>query len=79
MYAAAPRNTIGTKLAVRVDGARGTPLLRTMPTRWHLKPGQKSTKQLLAQYGDLPPAPRFADDALVAVRDGLAKWNCDNA
>jgi hypothetical protein len=74
----------------------------TMRTRLHLKPGQKGTKHLLAQYGDSlvcvryrydaqrkkrfktvelivaqrdwnPPAPRVADDALVAVRVGFAE------
>jgi len=73
-----------------------------MRTRLHLKPGQKGTKQLLAQYGDRlvcvryrddtqqkkrfktvelivgerewePPAPRFAADAIVGVRVGLAE------
>jgi len=73
-----------------------------MRTRLHLKPGQKGTKQLLAQYGDRlvcvryrddaqrkkrfktvelivaeceweAPAPRFADDAIVGVRVGLAE------
>ena len=87
--------------------------------RLHLKPGQRGTKLLLAQYGDRlvrvryrydaqrrkrwktvelivaerdwdPPAPRFADDAPVAVRVDVAevelrqrvkhaggKWNPD--
>ncbi|MBI3326685.1 MAG: hypothetical protein HYZ81_08290 [Nitrospinae bacterium] len=73
-----------------------------MRTRLHLKPGQKGTKQLPAQYGDRlvcmryrydaqrkkrvktvelivaecawePPAPRFADDVIVAVRVGLSE------
>ena len=73
-----------------------------MRTRLHLKPGQKGTKQLLAQYGDRlvcvryrydaqrkkrfktvelivadrdwePPAPRFADEAIVGVRVDFAE------
>ena len=73
-----------------------------MRTLLHLKPGQKGTKQLLAQYGDRlvcvryrydtqrkkrfktvelivverdwdPPAPRFADAAIVGVRVGVAE------
>ena len=73
-----------------------------MRTRLHLRPGQKGTKQLLAQHGDRlvcvryrydaqrrkrfktvelivaerdwkPPAPRVADDAIVAVRVGYAE------
>jgi hypothetical protein len=73
-----------------------------MRTLLHLKPGQKGTKQLLAQYGDRlvcvryrydvqrkkrfktvdfivdehewdPPATRFAADAIVGVRVGLAE------
>jgi hypothetical protein len=73
-----------------------------MRTRLHLKPGQKGTKQLLAQHGDSlvcvryrydterkkrfktmelivaerdwsPPPPRFADDAVVAVRVAFAE------
>jgi hypothetical protein len=73
-----------------------------MRTLLHLKPGQKGTKQLLAQYGDRlvcvryrydaqrkkrfktvelivverdwdPPAPHFADAAMVGVRVGFAE------
>jgi len=73
-----------------------------MRTLLHLKPGQKGTKQLLAQYGDRlvcaryrydtqrkkrfktvelivverdwdPPTPRFADEAIVGVRVGVAE------
>ena len=51
VYAGAPCRTIGARLAVCEPGARGMPF-RTMRTRLHLKLGQKSTKQLLAQYGD---------------------------
>ena len=40
---------------------------RTTRIRLHLKPGQRATKQLLAQYGD-PPRPRFANDQIVALR-----------
>lgn len=38
---------------------RGSPTSPTLRVRLHLKPGQKGTKQLLAQYGD----------RLVCVRD----------
>jgi hypothetical protein len=106
VYAAAPCDTLGARLAVRDHGARGA-AFHTMRTRLHLKPGQKDTKVLLEQYGDRlvcvryrydaqrktrfktvefivaqrdwnPPAPRFADDALVddalvAVRVGFAE------
>jgi hypothetical protein len=34
-----------------------------MPTLWHLKPGQKGTKQLLAQYGDQLVCVRYRYDA----------------
>jgi len=73
-----------------------------MRTLLHLKPGQKGTKQLLAQYGDRlvcvrycydtqrkkrfktvelivverdwdPPTLRFADEAIVGVRVGVAE------
>ena len=92
---------LGARLLVRDRGARDKSF-PTMRTRLHLKPGQKGTKQLLAQYGDSlvcvryrydaqrktrfktvelivaqrdwePPAPRFADDAVAAVRVGFAE------
>jgi hypothetical protein len=117
-YRATPCHVITPRFGVREPEARrGQPT--TMRTRLHLKPGQKGTKQLLAQYGDRlvcvryrydtqrkkrfktveliiaerdwnPPAARFPDDALVAVRVAFgeselrqrlqqagAKWNPD--
>jgi hypothetical protein len=62
VYAAAPCNTLGARFAVCDSGVRDTPL-RTMRTRLHLKPGQKGTKQLLAQYGDRLVCVRYRYDA----------------
>ena len=72
-----------------LDGARASGRVereaqRTMRTRLHLKPGQKGTKQLLAQSGDTvellvaerdgePPRPPDADHQIVAVRIGFAE------
>jgi hypothetical protein len=39
----------------------------------------KTVELIVAQRDWNPPAPRFADDALVAVRVALPKWNCGNA
>jgi hypothetical protein len=70
VYAAAPCNMLGARLAVRDRGARDTKA-RTMRTRLHLKPGQKGTKQLLAQYGDRLVCVRYRYDAAAqdAVQD----------
>ena len=57
-YAATPCRTIVRRPAVREPENRRRQF-PTMRTRLHLKPGQKGTKQLLAQYGD----------SLVCVRD----------
>ncbi len=62
VYAAAPCSTIGARLAVRESGDRGVQS-RSMRTRLHLKPGQKGTKQLLAQYGDSLVCVRYRYDA----------------
>jgi hypothetical protein len=81
VYPAAPCRAIGAGVAQREPGARGMPF-RTMRTRLHLKPGQKSTKQLFAQYGDRLVCVRYRYDArrktrfktvelIVAQRD----WN----
>ncbi len=61
-YAAAPCSDISASLAVREGGDRGR-LSRTMRTRLHLKPGQKGTKQLFAQYGDRLVCVRYRYDA----------------
>jgi len=47
---------------------RSPPKSSTPRVRLHLKPGQKGTKQLLAQYGDRPPRRRFAHDQIVGLR-----------
>ena len=56
-YAAAPCRAISAISAVREAGARG------MRTRLHLKPGQRGTKLLLAQYGDRLVCVRYRYDA----------------
>ena len=56
-YAAAPCRAISARSAVREPGARG------MRTRLHLKPGQRGTKLLLAQYGDRLVCVRYRYDA----------------
>ena len=61
VYAAVPCSTIGARLAVREPGDGGKPF-RAMRTRLHLKPGQKGTKQLLAQYGDTLVCVRYRYD-----------------
>ena len=61
-YAAAPCRAISARLAVREPGARGMPA-GTMRTRLHLKPGQRGTKLLLAQYGDRLVCVRYRYDA----------------
>ena len=61
-YAATPCSAIRARLAVCEPGARGTPS-RSMRTRLHLKPGQRGTKQLLAQYGDRLVCVRYRYDA----------------
>ena len=61
-YPAVPCRTVGARLAVRERGNRGRQF-RTMRTRLHLKPGQKGTKQLLAQYGDSLVCVRYRYDA----------------
>ena len=62
VYAAAPCRAVSKRLAVREPGAR-RPQSRTMRTRLHLKPGQRGTKQLLAQYGDRLVCVRYRYDA----------------
>ena len=61
-YAAAPCRTSRARLAVREPRDREMQS-RTMRTRLHLKPGQKGTKQLLAQYGDRLVCVRYRYDA----------------
>jgi hypothetical protein len=61
-YAAAPCTAISAGLAVREPGDHGSQS-RTMRTRLHLKPGQRGTKQLLAQYGDRLVCVRYRYDA----------------
>ena len=61
-YAAAPCSGIGLSLAVREPGDHGRQS-RSMRTRLHLKPGQRGTKQLLAQYGDRLVCVRYRYDA----------------
>ena len=79
-YAAVPCTAISARLAVREPGARDM-RPRTMRTRLHLKPGQRGTKLLLAQYGDRLVCVRYRYDAqrrkrfktvelIVAERDG---------
>jgi len=58
----APCSGIGVSLAVRELGDHGSQS-RTMRTRLHLKPGQRGTKQLLAQYGDRLVCVRYRYDA----------------
>jgi len=58
-YIAAPCTA---RLAVREPPAHGGQS-RTLRTRLHLKPGQKGTNQLLAQYGDLLVCVRYRYDA----------------
>lgn len=97
------RQTIGARPYSRSpEQADRSTQFRIMRTLLYLKPGQKGTRQLLAQYGDSlvcvryrydaqrkkrfktvelivaqrdwdPPAPRVADDALMAVRVGFAE------
>ncbi len=62
LYAAAPCRTVGARLTVCERAQRGMQF-RTMRTRLHLKPGQKGTKQLLAQYGDRLVCVRYRYDA----------------
>jgi hypothetical protein len=57
-----------TSIAPAGSSARATPPLRsskasTSRVRLHLKPGQKGTKQLLAQYGDRLICVRYRYDA----------------
>jgi hypothetical protein len=61
-YAATPCTAIRASLAVREPGDHGRQS-RTMRTRLHLKPGQRGTKQLLAQYGDRLVCVRYRYDA----------------
>jgi hypothetical protein len=61
-YAAAPCSGTGVSLTVRELGDHGSQS-RTMRTRLHLNPGQRGTKQLLAQYGDRLVCVRYRYDA----------------
>jgi hypothetical protein len=68
--------------SVRATPPPRSPESATARVRLHLKPGQKGTKQLLAQYGDrlicvryrydAQPRPRFAHDQIVGLRVAFA-------
>jgi hypothetical protein len=55
-------HSLRARLGARDQGA-GDTQARGMRTRLHLKPGQKGTKQLLAQYGDHLACVRYRYDA----------------
>ena len=76
-------STASTERSARAAAPR-RPLDPSAPkVRLHLKPGQKGTKGLLAQYGDRlicvryrvwdPPRPRFARDQIVGLRIAFAE------
>ena len=62
VYAAPSCSALDARRAVREPGARGM-WSRAVRTRLHLKPGQRGTKQLLAQYGDRLVCVRYRYDA----------------
>jgi len=53
---------------VRATPSRRSPGSSTSRVRLHLKPGQKGTKQLLAQYGDRLLCVRYRYDAQLKKR-----------
>jgi len=55
--------------SARATPPRRSPKSSTSRVRLHLKPGQKGTKQLLAQYGDRLICVRYRVELLVAERD----------
>ncbi len=60
---AQPYRASATAAVARATPPRGSPESPTGRVRLHLKPGQKGTKQLLAQYGDRLICVRYRYDA----------------